>query len=633
MKKTLLTSLLVVAMCISAFSQVFAAEQESFKVAIDLEGNNWFGNSDFSGGYTIVQVGRGSGSRSAVIDRHGNEVQGVRFYSTHPFSEGLAPAFGRPDGGQFGFIDTSANWAVPFVYDAVQPFSEGLAAVGMRGESRQVGAFSFATFNWGFVNRQGNLIIPHQFDEVSAFSNGRAAVAKRDGVSDTLKWGFIDANGNVAIPLIYENSTALVVSEGLIAVSQNGRWGFIDEAGNTIIPFDFSEARPFSMGLAAVRRGTRWGFIDRSGNEVIPFEHQYARSFSGGMAAVASIVTGVGRSYGFINTTGELVIPHMYGLVEDFNYGVASVALRDAYRGFLHGLIDTAGNIVAQIEFDHEIRFSEGLAVAHRGEHFGYIDITGHEVIPFEFFGSGRNFVEGLASVWCLDRGRMFIVLPTETVTATPPPTTTSQPSNWAAPGVARALELGLVTDEVNSSFQSAITRGGFCRLAINFIEILTGLENETIFDNFTESERAAAIFNDTDDPAIRAAAALGIVNGTGDGNFTPDRTLTRQEAATMLRNTVIVLLNGDELEDIPELASIIRRVAWTDESQIASWARDATDAVYALGIMRGVSTTELVFAPQATFTREQAILTFLNLWDWVDTTPISQYWREAVHL
>jgi len=585
------TLALAIAMCISALSPTFAARQESFRVAIDLERNNWFGDFDFSGGYTVVQVGRGSGSRSAVIDRNGNEVQGVRFYSTHTFSEGLVPAFGRPEGGQIGFIDTSTNWAVPFVYDVVQPFSEGLAAVGMRGESRQVGAFSIATFNWGFVNRQGNLTIPHQFDEVSAFLGGRVAVARRDGVSGALRWGFIDTSGNITIPLIYENTTAPIVSDGLIAVSQNGRWGFIDEAGNTIIPFDFAEAKPFSMGLAAVRRGTRWGFIDRSGNEIIPFEHQYARSFSDGMAAVTLITTGVGRSYGFINTSGELVIPHLYVLVEDFSDGVASVALRDNSRGFAYGLIDTAGNIVVPIEFDHEILFSEGLAVVHRGEYFGYIDKTGREVIPIEIFGSGRNFVEGLASIWDFGGGgRMFIAL-TNSAPTQPVSQTNEQPSSWAVEQVNAAITAGLVPQNLQSNYTQATTRAEFAALAVSLYEYVTG---RVITERMT--------FNDTNDVNVQKMGGLGVVAGVGNGNFNPDGTLTREQAAVMLVRLASAI--GSPLA--------MATPTFADNGQISSWAVESVGQIQAAGIMGGVGNNQ--FAPQTAYTREQSIVTLLRL-------------------
>ena len=41
--------------------------------------------------------------------------------------------------------------------------------------------------------------------------------------------------------------------------------------------------------------------------------------------------------------------------------------------------------------------------------------------------------------------------------------------------------------------------------------------------------------FTDCGSEAAAAASALGIVNGVGNGEFAPDRFLTRQQAAAML--------------------------------------------------------------------------------------------------
>ena len=183
------------------------------------------------------------------------------------------------------------------------------------------------------------------------------------------------------------------------------------------------------------------------------------------------------------------------------------------------------------------------------------------------------------------------------------------QPSDWAKDSVAAAKNLGLVTEEMQSGFQSAATRAEFCRLAVRFVEVYYGKTAEAIL---VERNLSPMSFNDTDDKAIAAAAALGITTGTGEGQFSPNQTLTREQAATMLRRVLAVI--GKDIAN-PSVA------AWTDAGKISDWARTAADAMYAAKVMNGTSTTTLVFSPQEAYTREQAVITVLNLWNY--THPV----------
>ncbi|MEA4846159.1 MAG: DUF4832 domain-containing protein, partial [Clostridiaceae bacterium] len=116
--------------------------------------------------------------------------------------------------------------------------------------------------------------------------------------------------------------------------------------------------------------------------------------------------------------------------------------------------------------------------------------------------------------------------------------------------------------------------------------------------------------FTDTTDPAIRAAAALGITSGTGNGAFNPNAPLTREQAATMLANV---------LKIIGETTSSPSAVNWTDDKSISSWAQTAVDAMYGYKIMNGTSATALVFSPKTPYTHEQSLLTLNNLWKYLE--------------
>jgi len=185
------------------------------------------------------------------------------------------------------------------------------------------------------------------------------------------------------------------------------------------------------------------------------------------------------------------------------------------------------------------------------------------------------------------------------------------QPSDWAAEHMAKAREMLLVPDEVDGDFQAPITRAEFCLIAVRIVEVYYDKTIEQIvynreldFIRFSDVEYIGTTNN-----YIMAAAALGITSGTGDNKFSRDLILTREQAATMLRR-VLTVIEKDIINPTP--------AAWVDADKIEGWAREAADVMYAAKIMNGTSVTELVFSPQEAYTREQAIITALNLWNYV---------------
>jgi hypothetical protein len=175
-------------------------------------------------------------------------------------------------------------------------------------------------------------------------------------------------------------------------------------------------------------------------------------------------------------------------------------------------------------------------------------------------------------------------------------------PSSWAADKIKAADKLGLLTSETNRGYQYVTTRAEFCRLAVNFLR-----QYGYAVDGVTPK-----MFSDTPDRDIGIAAALEITSGTDTANnlFSPDSQLTREQAATMLRNVMNVI--GKNTAPPPG-------VLWTDEKDISDWAKAAADVMYRANIMGGTSTTALTFSPKSPYTHEQAIVTIMNLWEYVE--------------
>ena len=201
------------------------------------------------------------------------------------------------------------------------------------------------------------------------------------------------------------------------------------------------------------------------------------------------------------------------------------------------------------------------------------------------------------------DGSTLFLIVQDDTADTTqPPPEPTAQPSPWAVEEVARAIELGLVPQNLQSNYTQATTRAEFAALVVTLYETVTGRE--------IAIDRSIA-FSDTTDINVHKAATIGVVTGVGDNRFAPDSSLTREQAAVMLARLAYAI--G---QPFPESAP-----TFADNADVSYWAIDAVGRVQAAGIMGGVGDNR--FAPRGDYTREQSIVTILRLFDILDSMPV----------
>ena len=180
--------------------------------------------------------------------------------------------------------------------------------------------------------------------------------------------------------------------------------------------------------------------------------------------------------------------------------------------------------------------------------------------------------------------------------TTTPQPTPAATPSTWAVAYVQRANDLNLVPANLNNSFTQATTRAEFAALAVTLYETVTGR---------TITERST--FNDTTDINVQKMGGLGVVTGVGGGNFNPNGTITREQAAVLVARLAEAI--GQPL---PPSAP-----TFADNNLISSWAVYGVGQMQASGIMGGVGNNN--FAPRGQYTREQSIISLLRLFDIVN--------------
>ncbi|OOC58676.1 S-layer homology domain-containing protein [Paenibacillus ihbetae] len=97
---------------------------------------------------------------------------------------------------------------------------------------------------------------------------------------------------------------------------------------------------------------------------------------------------------------------------------------------------------------------------------------------------------------------------------------------------------------------------------------------------------------------AVGAASAAGLIEGYADGSFRPDAEVTREQAAVMLGRAVRY---AGELP--PQDASGLER--FSDHARVSGWAKGPAADLLAAGLIEGVGND--AFAPQAFTTRAQS--------------------------
>ena len=178
--------------------------------------------------------------------------------------------------------------------------------------------------------------------------------------------------------------------------------------------------------------------------------------------------------------------------------------------------------------------------------------------------------------------------------------------ATWAEPYVRQASELGLLTESVMKDYVRALTREEFCELVVNMYEKRVG-------SSITSS---ANPFTDTSNPMIIKAYSIGIVNGTSAATFSPTNSVTREQAAIMLVNTIRKM---EELRGVQIYTGYTDTLPFQDSDQISSWALDAMKVAYANGLMAGDGTN---VRPLANISCQECIILVINAYNREEILP-----------
>ena len=184
--------------------------------------------------------------------------------------------------------------------------------------------------------------------------------------------------------------------------------------------------------------------------------------------------------------------------------------------------------------------------------------------------------------------------------------------SDWAREEVGRAEELELIPDCLfEQDLTKPITRAEFAAVCVKVYESLTWTLVEPVANN---------PFNDCDDIDVLKAYNLGVVNGTSATAFSPNYTLNREQAATMLTRVykAIAYPGWTLAKDNQFVLEYDKPALFADDANISAFAKDSVYFMVANGVIMGVGNNR--FLPRniteaeiaegtASATRQQAII------------------------
>ena len=154
------------------------------------------------------------------------------------------------------------------------------------------------------------------------------------------------------------------------------KWGYMDTLGQLRIDPMFDDVGFFSEGLANVNKDGRWGFIDHAGNYVIEPIYKAAWAFNGGMARVSPFK---GHDQ-YITPSGKIMSSEKWAAADNFSEGLAKVKVGNTF-----GYIDTTGHLVLPAIYSRAWSFKHGLAIVSGDEKLGIINSQGIEILPQQF--------------------------------------------------------------------------------------------------------------------------------------------------------------------------------------------------------------------------------------------------------
>lgn len=300
---------------------------------------------------------------------------------------------------KYGFMDENGKIVIePQFDDAFPYFSEGVCFAKMgekRGLIDSLGAFTMelgdtvryvANFtnglaridcsDWlfiqnGIINKEGKLVIPTSQYDVKIDLDDDTANIIVDVGNYSNDWFITNRNGDT-IGEIYDEILS-GFRNGLCAVKIKDKWGYINRSGKLAIDTIFDFAKVFtSDGIARVRKDKENFFIDKLGNRLFTVDS----TITGFTCNRAAVVLNGEKCFidAKCNKVFSIDAEDIYTFHKDDN--MATIVKNGKAEK-----IDTIGNVILSTNYDFIGTFIGEVAPVRKDDKWGFIDITGNEII------------------------------------------------------------------------------------------------------------------------------------------------------------------------------------------------------------------------------------------------------------
>ena len=184
----------------------------------------------------------------------------------------------------------------------------------------------------------------------------------------------------------------------------------------------------------------------------------------------------------------------------------------------------------------------------------------------------------------------------------------------WAYDEVCRAIEAGLVPNELQNQYRSNITRADFALLMTEVAATITARmwsswcwtpPARRWTSGWPPTPLATPPTATSSPPTPWASLTAG-----GNGIFDPYASIQRQEAATMLLRGAVAI-KADALEGWADKIAQ-STIQFADGAAFAPYAQEAIRVMAALDVMKGTGNNR--FSPTDSYTRQQSFMTVYRL-------------------
>lgn len=148
---------------------------------------------------------------------------------------------------------------------------------------------------------------------------------------------------------------------------------------------------------------------------------------------------------------------------------------------------------------------------------------------------------------------------------------------------------------------EGELTRDEFAYLVVNIFGLEDKAKIKAVFDDISDSKYQEE---------IQIAYSNGIIKGVSDTSFDPSGKITRQEITLMLYRAWHVLYPDEDF-------TITNSHTFSDEGEIADWAKQAVTYMYDRKIMLGTSTEIPTISPLANIQRDHSLLLMERIVDY----------------